>query len=239
MHWKKQKVCIKVFFVCTDWWNIFCDMWSFADICWWPSAGTPFQTRDRRSRSWWRSWTRLCSPFLTRWASHAHRCFLTICGPDAHWHHRASSRVHQTIKQKNQASDIYDIIISRCLRGSSEWLVIVSFNCIHSFQMTLDHEMLVYVNMIAKKKVLVVNSIHLHGQFHRCGLAFFSFFSDFFQYLDLSTPFEQYSPSCEDTSSSCSSDNDSVFTHDALSTDPCLLSYQDVHSRIDTKTALR
>ncbi|RVE64216.1 hypothetical protein OJAV_G00144490 [Oryzias javanicus] len=59
------------------------------------------------------------------------------------------------------------------------------------------------------------------------------------EYLDLSTPFEQYSPSCEDTSSSCSSDNDSVFTHDALSTDPCLLSYQDAHSRIDTKTALR
>ncbi|XP_072230353.1 fibroblast growth factor receptor 4 [Leuresthes tenuis] len=59
------------------------------------------------------------------------------------------------------------------------------------------------------------------------------------EYLDLSTPFEQYSPSCEDTSSSCSSDNDSVFTHDALSTDPCLLGYQDVHSRIDMKTALR
>lgn len=59
------------------------------------------------------------------------------------------------------------------------------------------------------------------------------------QYLDLSTPFEQYSPSCEDTSSSCSSDNDSVFTHDALSTDPCLLGYQDVRSRIDMKTALR
>ncbi|XP_056265859.1 fibroblast growth factor receptor 4 [Pseudoliparis swirei] len=59
------------------------------------------------------------------------------------------------------------------------------------------------------------------------------------EYLDLSTPFEQYSPSCEDTSSSCSSDNDSVFTHDALSTDPCLLGYQDVSSRIDMKTALR
>ncbi|XP_019941395.2 fibroblast growth factor receptor 4 [Paralichthys olivaceus] len=59
------------------------------------------------------------------------------------------------------------------------------------------------------------------------------------EYLDLSTPFEQYSPSCEDTSSSCSSDNDSVFTHDALSTDPCLLGYQDVRSRIDMKTALR
>ncbi|KAJ8348441.1 hypothetical protein SKAU_G00270300 [Synaphobranchus kaupii] len=54
------------------------------------------------------------------------------------------------------------------------------------------------------------------------------------EYLDLSTPFEQYSPSCEDSSSSCSSDNDSVFTHDALSTDPCLLGYHDVHSRMKT-----
>ncbi|XP_069051408.1 fibroblast growth factor receptor 4 [Lepisosteus oculatus] len=54
------------------------------------------------------------------------------------------------------------------------------------------------------------------------------------EYLDLSTPFEQYSPSCEDASSTCSSDNDSVFTHDALSTDPCLLGYHDVHSRIRT-----
>uniref|UniRef100_A0A8C9U063 Fibroblast growth factor receptor 4 n=1 Tax=Scleropages formosus TaxID=113540 RepID=A0A8C9U063_SCLFO len=54
------------------------------------------------------------------------------------------------------------------------------------------------------------------------------------EYLDLSTPFEQYSPSCEDTSSSCCSDNDSVFTHDALSTDPCLLGYHNGHSRIKT-----
>ncbi|XP_056303173.1 fibroblast growth factor receptor 4 isoform X1 [Danio aesculapii] len=59
------------------------------------------------------------------------------------------------------------------------------------------------------------------------------------EYLDLSTPFEQYSPSCEDTSSSCSSDNDSVFTHDALSTEPCLLGYHDVHSRMDLKTTMR
>ncbi|KAF3840695.1 hypothetical protein F7725_006557 [Dissostichus mawsoni] len=58
------------------------------------------------------------------------------------------------------------------------------------------------------------------------------------EYLDLSTPFEQYSPSCEDTSSSCSSDNDSVFTHDALPTDPCLLGYQDVRNRIDMKKTL-
>ncbi|XP_056586921.1 fibroblast growth factor receptor 4 isoform X2 [Triplophysa dalaica] len=59
------------------------------------------------------------------------------------------------------------------------------------------------------------------------------------EYLDLSTPFEQYSPSCEDTSSSCSSDNDSVFTHDALSTDPCLLGYHDVRSRMDLKHPIR
>lgn len=41
------------------------------------------------------------------------------------------------------------------------------------------------------------------------------------QYLDLSMPFEQYSPSCEDTTSTCSSD-DSVFTHDPLPLAPCL-----------------
>ncbi|XP_061607168.1 fibroblast growth factor receptor 4 [Phyllopteryx taeniolatus] len=58
------------------------------------------------------------------------------------------------------------------------------------------------------------------------------------EYLDLSTPFEQYSPSCEDTSSSCSSDNDSVFTHDALSTEPCLLGYQDARPHGDPKTPL-
>ncbi|XP_028668720.2 fibroblast growth factor receptor 4 [Erpetoichthys calabaricus] len=52
------------------------------------------------------------------------------------------------------------------------------------------------------------------------------------EYLDLSTPFEQYSPSCEDTSSTCSSDNDSVFTHDTMSTDPCLLGYHNVSSGI-------
>lgn len=97
--------------------------------------------------------------------------------------------------------------------------------------------MFVYVNMTVKTVVVVVStqstSMWIIVFPHKIS------FSDFFQYLDLSTPFEQYSPSCEDTSSSCSSDNDSVFTHDALSTDPCLLSYQDVHSRIDTKTALR
>ncbi|XP_048885584.1 fibroblast growth factor receptor 4-like isoform X3 [Brienomyrus brachyistius] len=53
------------------------------------------------------------------------------------------------------------------------------------------------------------------------------------EYLDLSTPFEQYSPSCEDTSSMCSSDDDSVFTHDAQSTDPCLRQ-QTVHCQTGT-----
>uniref|UniRef100_H3AMP8 Fibroblast growth factor receptor n=1 Tax=Latimeria chalumnae TaxID=7897 RepID=H3AMP8_LATCH len=55
------------------------------------------------------------------------------------------------------------------------------------------------------------------------------------EYLDLSTPFEQYSPSCEDTSSTCSS-NDSVFTHDPLPSDPCLFPYHDVKSRQNLKT---
>ncbi|XP_037125653.1 fibroblast growth factor receptor 4 isoform X1 [Syngnathus acus] len=59
------------------------------------------------------------------------------------------------------------------------------------------------------------------------------------EYLDLSTPFEQYSPSCEDTSSSCSSDNDSVFTHDAMSTEPCLLGYQDARPRADPKVIFK
>nr|XP_061801552.1 fibroblast growth factor receptor 4-like [Nerophis lumbriciformis] len=59
------------------------------------------------------------------------------------------------------------------------------------------------------------------------------------EYLDLSTPFEQYSPSCEDTSSSCSSDNDSVFAHDTVSTEPCLLGYRDAQTRGEPKTAVR
>ncbi|XP_019361491.1 PREDICTED: fibroblast growth factor receptor 4 [Gavialis gangeticus] len=44
------------------------------------------------------------------------------------------------------------------------------------------------------------------------------------EYLDLSMPFEQYSPSCEDTTSTCSS-SDSVFTHDPLPLAPCLFTY--------------
>ncbi|XP_013009820.1 fibroblast growth factor receptor 3 isoform X7 [Cavia porcellus] len=40
------------------------------------------------------------------------------------------------------------------------------------------------------------------------------------EYLDLSVPFEQYSPGGQDTSSSSSSGDDSVFTHDLLSPAP-------------------
>lgn len=53
------------------------------------------------------------------------------------------------------------------------------------------------------------------------------------EYLDLSTPFEQYSPSCEDSNSTCSS-NDSVFAHEPLSDDPCLLGYRDCNTRSRT-----
>ncbi|CAM5131990.1 unnamed protein product [Eretmochelys imbricata] len=49
------------------------------------------------------------------------------------------------------------------------------------------------------------------------------------EYLDLSMPFEQYSPSCEDTTSTCSSD-DSVFTHDPLPVTPRLFSYRSVRT---------
>uniref|UniRef100_A0A6I8PR41 Fibroblast growth factor receptor 4 n=1 Tax=Ornithorhynchus anatinus TaxID=9258 RepID=A0A6I8PR41_ORNAN len=47
------------------------------------------------------------------------------------------------------------------------------------------------------------------------------------EYLDLSTPFEQYSPSGEDTSSTCSS-NDSVFTHETSA--PCPFAYHNVRT---------
>ncbi|XP_055718399.1 fibroblast growth factor receptor 3-like isoform X2 [Salvelinus fontinalis] len=41
------------------------------------------------------------------------------------------------------------------------------------------------------------------------------------EYLDLSVPFEQYSPACQDSSSTCSSGDDSVFAHDPLPDEPC------------------
>uniref|UniRef100_A0A8C1E536 Fibroblast growth factor receptor n=1 Tax=Cyprinus carpio carpio TaxID=630221 RepID=A0A8C1E536_CYPCA len=42
------------------------------------------------------------------------------------------------------------------------------------------------------------------------------------EYLDLSVPFEQYSPTCPDSNSTCSSSDDSVFAHDPLPDEPCL-----------------
>uniref|UniRef100_A0A8C6V2Q1 Fibroblast growth factor receptor n=1 Tax=Neogobius melanostomus TaxID=47308 RepID=A0A8C6V2Q1_9GOBI len=42
------------------------------------------------------------------------------------------------------------------------------------------------------------------------------------EYLDLSVPFEQYSPTCPDSNSTCSSGDDSVFAHDPLPDEPCL-----------------
>ncbi|KAM5192074.1 fibroblast growth factor receptor 3 isoform 4-T4 [Mantella aurantiaca] len=42
------------------------------------------------------------------------------------------------------------------------------------------------------------------------------------EYLDLSVPFEQYSPVCQDSHSTCSSGDDSVFAHDILPDEPCL-----------------
>ncbi|XP_069474033.1 fibroblast growth factor receptor 1 isoform X4 [Ambystoma mexicanum] len=47
------------------------------------------------------------------------------------------------------------------------------------------------------------------------------------EYLDLSMPMDQYSPSFPDTrSSTCSSGEDSVFSHDPLPDEPCLPKYQ-------------
>ncbi|XP_077586917.1 fibroblast growth factor receptor 3 [Stigmatopora nigra] len=42
------------------------------------------------------------------------------------------------------------------------------------------------------------------------------------EYLDLSVPLEQYSPTCHDSDSTCSSGDDSVFAHDPAPDDPCL-----------------
>ncbi|XP_068509040.1 fibroblast growth factor receptor 3 isoform X5 [Syngnathus scovelli] len=42
------------------------------------------------------------------------------------------------------------------------------------------------------------------------------------EYLDLSVPLEQYSPACQDSNSTCSSGDDSVFAHDAAPDEPCL-----------------
>ncbi|XP_041865429.1 fibroblast growth factor receptor 2 isoform X2 [Melanotaenia boesemani] len=49
------------------------------------------------------------------------------------------------------------------------------------------------------------------------------------EYLDLCAPTEQYSPSFPDTRSSCSSGDDSVFSHDPLPDEPCLPKYQPIN----------
>ncbi|XP_025059238.1 fibroblast growth factor receptor 1 isoform X2 [Alligator sinensis] len=51
------------------------------------------------------------------------------------------------------------------------------------------------------------------------------------EYLDLSMPLDQYSPSFPDTrSSTCSSGEDSVFSHDPLPDEPCLPKYPPQHA---------
>ncbi|XP_063313741.1 fibroblast growth factor receptor 3 isoform X3 [Pelobates fuscus] len=54
------------------------------------------------------------------------------------------------------------------------------------------------------------------------------------EYLDLSVPFEQYSPACQDSHSTCSSGDDSVFAHDILPDEPCLSKHQQYDGVIRT-----
>ncbi|XDV49852.1 hypothetical protein PO909_019024 [Leuciscus waleckii] len=54
------------------------------------------------------------------------------------------------------------------------------------------------------------------------------------EYLDLCAPVEQYSPSFPDTRSSCSSGDDSVFSHDPLADEPCLPKYQHINGGVKT-----
>ncbi|KAM9395327.1 fibroblast growth factor receptor 2-like isoform 11-T13 [Salvelinus alpinus] len=54
------------------------------------------------------------------------------------------------------------------------------------------------------------------------------------EYLDLCAPAEQYSPSFQDTRSSCSSGDDSVFSHDPLPEEPCLPKYQHISGGVKT-----
>uniref|UniRef100_A0A8D0BD01 Fibroblast growth factor receptor n=1 Tax=Salvator merianae TaxID=96440 RepID=A0A8D0BD01_SALMN len=54
------------------------------------------------------------------------------------------------------------------------------------------------------------------------------------EYLDLSGPLEQYSPSSQDTRSSCSSGDDSVFSPDPMPYEPCLPKYQHINGSVKT-----
>ncbi|XP_015353819.1 fibroblast growth factor receptor 2 isoform X6 [Marmota monax] len=53
-------------------------------------------------------------------------------------------------------------------------------------------------------------------------------------YLDLSQPLEQYSPSYPDTRSSCSSGDDSVFSPDPMPYEPCLPQFPHINGSIKT-----
>ncbi|XP_043911999.1 fibroblast growth factor receptor 2 isoform X3 [Protopterus annectens] len=54
------------------------------------------------------------------------------------------------------------------------------------------------------------------------------------EYLDLTAPLEQYSPGYLDTRSSCSSGDDSVFSHDPMSEEPCLPKFQHMNGTVKT-----
>ncbi|XP_004468130.1 fibroblast growth factor receptor 2 isoform X9 [Dasypus novemcinctus] len=54
------------------------------------------------------------------------------------------------------------------------------------------------------------------------------------EYLDLSQPLEQYSPSYPDTRSSCSSGDDSVFSPDPMPYEPCLPQYPHANGSVKT-----
>ncbi|XP_032137739.1 fibroblast growth factor receptor 2 isoform X10 [Sapajus apella] len=54
------------------------------------------------------------------------------------------------------------------------------------------------------------------------------------EYLDLSQPLEQYSPSYPDTRSSCSSGDDSVFSPDPMPYEPCLPQYPHINGSVKT-----
>ncbi|XP_061100574.1 fibroblast growth factor receptor 3 isoform X2 [Conger conger] len=56
------------------------------------------------------------------------------------------------------------------------------------------------------------------------------------EYLDLSVPFEQYSPTCQDSNSTCSSGDDSVFAHDPLPDEPCLAKEHQSNGVLRTQT---
>ncbi|XP_052053268.1 fibroblast growth factor receptor 2 isoform X3 [Apodemus sylvaticus] len=54
------------------------------------------------------------------------------------------------------------------------------------------------------------------------------------EYLDLTQPLEQYSPSYPDTRSSCSSGDDSVFSPDPMPYEPCLPQYPHINGSVKT-----